>query len=85
MIPNPLSSPLEVTENRSHSTPSGQGQARIAVRTEEEQQAAAKERARHELLAHKDARRKSLGMSMDAFRAIIIDLLLISRKFMAND
>lgn len=36
--------------------------ARIAVRTEEEQQAAAKERERQEMLAHKEARRKSLGI-----------------------
>ena len=34
---------------------------RVAVRTEEEQQAAAKERERKERLAQKDARRKSLG------------------------
>ena len=34
---------------------------RVAVRTEEEQQAAAKERERQEAMAHKDARRKSLG------------------------
>lgn len=38
--------------------------ARVALRTEEEQQAAVKERERQELLAHKDARRKSLGMSV---------------------
>jgi len=37
--------------------------ARVAVRTEEEQQAAAKERERQEALAHRDARRKSLGAS----------------------
>lgn len=37
--------------------------ARVAVRTEEEQQAAAKERERQEVLAHRDARRKSLGAS----------------------
>ena len=34
---------------------------RIAVRSEEEQQAAAKERERQEILANRDARRKSLG------------------------
>lgn len=38
-----------------------QYRTRIVVRSEEEQQAAAKERERHELLAHKEARRKSLG------------------------
>jgi len=37
--------------------------ARVAVRTEEEQQAAAEERERQEVLAHRDARRKSLGTS----------------------
>ena len=35
--------------------------ARVALRTEEQQQAAAKEKERQEVLAHKDARRKSLG------------------------
>ena len=39
------------------------GQARVAVRTEEQQQAAVEERERQELLAHKDARRKSLGQT----------------------
>ena len=34
---------------------------RVAVRSEEEQQAAAKERERQEILANRDARRKSLG------------------------
>lgn len=34
---------------------------RVAVRSEEEQQAAAKERERKEILANRDARRKSLG------------------------
>ena len=52
---------MEVNEIDSQSLSPVQGQTRIAVRTEEEQQAAAKERARQELLAHKDARRKSLG------------------------
>lgn len=41
--------------------------ARVAVRTEEEQQAAAKERERQEVLAHRDARRKSLGKSPTFF------------------
>lgn len=35
--------------------------ARVAVRTEEEQQAAAREKERQDVLAHKEARRKSLG------------------------
>ena len=34
---------------------------RVAVRSEEEQHAAAKERERQEVLANRDARRKSLG------------------------
>ena len=34
---------------------------RVAVKTEEEQQATAREREQQEMLAHKDARRKSLG------------------------
>lgn len=37
------------------------GQKRIAVRTEEQQQATVEERERQEMLARKDARRKSLG------------------------
>lgn len=41
-----------------------QYRTRIVVRSEEEQHAAAKERERHELLAHKEARRKSLGESI---------------------
>ena len=36
--------------------------ARVAVRTEEEQQAAVRERERQAVLAYKDARRKSLGL-----------------------
>ena len=38
-----------------------ESETRVAVRSEAEQQAAAKERERQEVLAHKDARRKSLG------------------------
>lgn len=44
-----------------------QYRTRIVVRSEEEQQAAAKERERHELLAHKEARRKSLGETLMDF------------------
>ena len=40
---------------------------RIAVRSEEEQQAAAKERERQEILANRDARRKSLGRYISIF------------------
>ena len=45
------------TQNVMPSTPP----ARVALRTEEEQQAAVKEKEQQEMLAHKDARRKSLG------------------------
>jgi len=61
-LPNPFGDPSEVIDNVSHSISPIQGQTRIAVRTEEEQQAAAKERARQESLAHKDVRRNPLGM-----------------------
>ena len=59
-VPRPSESPampgtatLTRTEYQDH--------ARVAVRTEEEQQAAVKERERQEMAARKDARRKSLG------------------------
>ena len=39
------------------------GRTRVAVRTEEQQQAALEERERQEMLARKDARRKSLGQT----------------------
>ena len=45
--------------SRTESESSGHGRTRVAVRTEEQQQAA--EREREEILARKDARRKSLG------------------------
>lgn len=62
ILPNPFGGPLEAMDNASHLLFPVQGQTRVAVRTEEEQQEAAKERARQDVLAHKDARRKSLGM-----------------------
>ena len=43
------------------STSPGRAQTRVAVRTEEEQQAAVLERERQDLIARKDARRRSLG------------------------
>lgn len=47
--------------SKTESASSGHGRTRVAVRTEEQQQAAAAERERQEILARKDARRKSLG------------------------
>ncbi len=66
ILSNPFGGPLEATDNASQPPFLAQGQVLVAVRTEEEQQAAAKERARQDALAHKDARRKSLGMYSDA-------------------
>lgn len=58
-LQNPFAaSPQPVAANAQSLSPSP---ARVAVRTEEEQQAAAKERERQEVLAHRHARRKSLG------------------------
>ena len=54
-----LPNPFETSPVLGASGP--QSPTRVAVRTEEEQQAAARERERQEVLAHKDARRKSLG------------------------
>jgi len=62
VLPNPFGGPPEATDNTPHLHFPVQGQTRVAVRTEEEQQEAAKERARQDVIAHKDARRKSLGM-----------------------
>ena len=58
-LPNPFqASPmLKFSSSRSPT----RSPTRIAVRSEEEQQAAAKERERQEKLANRDARRKSLG------------------------
>jgi len=58
--PNPFEGSPTRTAAKSQSP--SRSPSRVALRTEEEQQAAAKERERQELLAHKDARRKSLGM-----------------------
>lgn len=58
-LPNPFEGPADPKTSLSPS----QSQTMVAVRTEAEQQAAAKERERKEVLAHKDARRKSLGKS----------------------
>lgn len=56
-LPNPFEGPADPNTSLSPS----QSETKVAVRTEAEQQAAAKERERQENLAHKDARRKSLG------------------------
>ena len=62
-LPNPFgdSPPKSPTKKVSHSP--SRSQTKIAIRTEEEQQAAAREKERQEILAHRDARRKSLGQS----------------------
>ena len=58
-LPNPFeASPMPMV-SKPHSP--ARSPTRIAVRSEEEQQAAAKERERQEILANRDARRKSLG------------------------
>lgn len=58
-LPNPFqTSPMRRT---SKSRSPARSPERIAVRSVEEQQAAVKERERQELLAKRDARRKSLG------------------------
>lgn len=58
-----LPSPLEASPMPRSSKPRSpvRSPTRVAVRSEEEQQAAAKERERREILANRDARRKSLG------------------------
>jgi len=61
-LPNPFEGSPTRAGPKSYSP--NRSPARVALRTEEEQQAAAKERERQELLAHKDARRKSLGTLM---------------------
>lgn len=59
-LPNPFET--SPTPGASKSRSPARSPTRIAVRSEEEQQAAAKERERQEVLANRDARRKSLGM-----------------------
>lgn len=58
-----LPNPFETSPTAAASKPRSPARSptRIAVRSEEEQQAAAKERERLEILANRDARRKSLG------------------------
>ena len=55
-LPNPFD---EASNQAADNKPSQE--TRVAVRTEEQQQAAAKERERKELVERRDARRKSLG------------------------
>jgi len=59
-LPNPFQSSPKTTVPRS---PLAQLPARVALRTEEEQQAAAKERERLEILAAIDGRGKPQGMN----------------------
>jgi len=54
-LPKPFGDPLEPIPG------STRDNGRVTIRTEEEQQAAAREREQQELVARKDARRKSLG------------------------
>ena len=60
-MPDPSEEPSQPISSVSGLLSPSQYRTRIFVRSEEEQQAAAKERERHELLAQKEARRKSLG------------------------
>lgn len=53
---NPFGDPFDSVPGAS------QDHGRVAIRTEEEQHAAAKERQQQDIVARKDARRKSLGM-----------------------
>lgn len=64
---NPPDGPSEAVSSKSGLVSPSHYRTRIVVRSEEEQHAAAKERERHELLAHKEARRKSLGETMVEF------------------
>ena len=58
---------------------SAQSPTRVALRTEEEQQAAVREKERQEMLAHKDARRKSLGMLYTVLSCVQFGPALIMR------
>lgn len=58
-LPNPFEGPADSTTSLSLS----RNQMKVAIRTEAEQQAAAKARERQEVSDHRDARRKSLGKS----------------------
>ncbi|KAL9614273.1 MAG: hypothetical protein Q9167_001229 [Letrouitia subvulpina] len=60
-LPNPFGGPSPSSANRRTTGSPSRGQTKVAVRTEEEQQAAAKERERLEMLAHGNTRRKSLA------------------------
>lgn len=62
-LPNPFEIPTSLTNSTPNLMSPSESETRVAVRSEAEQQAAAKERERQEVLAHKDARRKSLGWS----------------------
>ncbi|KAL9034657.1 MAG: hypothetical protein Q9214_006948, partial [Letrouitia sp. 1 TL-2023] len=59
-LPNPFGGPSSNSANRRATGSPSRGQTKVAVRTEEEQQAAAMERERLEMLAHGHTSRKSL-------------------------
>lgn len=61
VLPNPFGTPFEAPPTEESAPSDLLQEMRVAVRTEEEQQAAAKERQKQEVLARRDARRKSLG------------------------
>ena len=73
-----LSNPFqEANTGSTNQNESQAGQTRVVVRTEEEQQASAKERERQEILDRRDARRKSLGMLQFLFGYMLADRILI--------
>lgn len=63
LSPSPLKGSVESNLAQSSISSPSRHRTRVAVRTEEEQQAAAKDREQQEALDHKNARRKSLGES----------------------
>ena len=85
-LPNPFSgSSLRRSGGVADLSSSSQSQSLIAVRTEEEQQDAARERERHEKdTARKDARRKSLGAFFRSLRRktsfVTYSLLIITSQ-----
>lgn len=66
-MPKPFEIPTSLTNSTSNLLSPSESQTGVAVRTEAERQAAAKDLERQEVLAHKDARRKSLGGSNEKF------------------
>ena len=77
-LPNPFeTSPVAMT---SKPRSPARSPTRVAVRSEEEQQAAAKERERQEILANRDARRKSLGTRSWSEQKIKLTRLIANRR-----